>query len=343
MKKILLVNFSIFFYIYTAMSQNSDEIIDMAKAFTYYKGIEKSLDCIINKYPDLASNAQVQKYNLIKSHKSSEDFLKSKLVEILGGEYQKLEWELNQTVNCDLLTPQSSKDYLSNLFNDRIQGNHETYSEFVQLLLKYNPKYYNNNLKEFMDDFRTRYSTKGHPKSKGLHFSISFPKSWIVMDGTRPNIIMKAEDQRNKGMYLMLITKEFLSKSEFKIFLQDLGLDIKSKEYKEYIKDAVFTSEFINGLMDGTTEFKDPIKTKLDGLPALLYYSNTPNERAGMKMEIHQNTAIVIFKNYLIFISLGIAREENELQFDYSKIENGNVEMLFKSIINTLVIDDQWK
>lgn len=328
---------------FNAQTQSKEEILNMIKAFSYYNGIEKTLDCIIDKYPNLSTDAIVQKLKLIEAHKSSEDFLKGILMDKLGGEYYQLELQLTQAISCDLLTSQASREYLENLFNDRIQGNHNTYAEFVQLLLKYNPKYTNNNLKEFTDNFRTKYSTKDHPKSKGLHFSISFPKSWIILEGSRPNIIMKAEDQRNKGMYLMLITKEFLSKSEFKMIINEEGLDIKTREYKEFIKNSIFTEDFINGLREETTEFNVLSETKLDGQPALIYYSATPNERAGIQAEIHQNTAIVIYKNYLIFISLGVASVENSFKFDYSKIENGNMEMLFKSIINTLVIDDQWK
>ena len=343
MNKFIATAFLFLFLKFSTQAQSKVEIMDMIKAFSYYHGIERTLDCIIDKYPNLSPDAVIQKSKLIGHHRSSEGFLKGILMDKLGGEYYQLELQLTQAISCDLLTPQASKEYLENLFNDRIQGNHNSYAEFVQLLLKYNPKYSNNNLKEFTDNFRTKYSTKDHPKSKGLHFSISFPKSWIILEGSRPNIIMKAEDQRNKGMYLMLVTKEFLSKSEFKTFIYDEGLDIKTKQYKEYIKNSIFTTDFINDLREETTEFKVLNETKLDGQPALLYYSATPNERAGIEAKIHQNTAIVIYKNYLIFISLGVAIVENGLGFDYSKLENGNMEMLFKSIINTLVIDDQWK
>lgn len=341
--KFIITTFFILLFTLTAFSQNNGEVVEMVKAVSYFNGIEGSLDCIIRKYPDLQSNALGQKAKLNKWHKNSVDFLRSKLHEKLAGEYEKFELQLSQAINCDLITHQSSLDYLSNLFNDRIQGNNETYSEFVQLLLKYNPKYNNNNLKEFMDEFRTRYSTKDHPKSKGLDYSISFPKSWIVKDGSRPNIIIKAVDQRNSSLYLMLMTKEFMNKNELEKLISEEGLDIKSNIYKDWISDAIFTPEFISNSIEDASEFKEPVKTKLDGQPAILYYTKTPNERAGIKIEVHQNLAIVIYRNYLIFITLGAGGIENESTFDYSKLENGNIEMLFKSILNTLVIDEQWK
>ncbi|MBK7808494.1 MAG: hypothetical protein IPJ51_19720 [Saprospiraceae bacterium] len=154
----------------------------------------------------------INKMNLTIAHKSSVDSMKKVLYTLSKEKYQVLESLTKQIINCDLISNELSKDYLKNFTNDKVKGNHDIYNEFVQILLKYNPKYLNNNTKEFMDDFRTKYSTKNHPKSKGLNYTISFPKSWIVKEGERPNIIINAHDQRNQNISLVLMTKEFMTK-----------------------------------------------------------------------------------------------------------------------------------
>jgi hypothetical protein len=54
------------------------------------------------------------------------------------------------------------------------------------------------------------YSTKGHPKAKGINLNIKRPKSWIALDGDRPNIVQKFQSEKGKGRELVTVLIKYL-------------------------------------------------------------------------------------------------------------------------------------
>src|SRR5580765_5844585 len=45
--------------------------------------------------------------------------------------------------------------------------------------------------KEFLSGNKTRFSTAGHPKAKGVSMSLYYPRNWTAQEGERPNIVKK--------------------------------------------------------------------------------------------------------------------------------------------------------
>lgn len=323
-----------------AISQNNEQL-QMVKAVSYYYGMESSLDCIIKNYTDLKGEAMSNKMNVTIAHKSSVDSMKKVLYSISKEKYKELESLTKQFINCDIISHQISKDYLKNFTNEKIKGNHETYNEFVQILLKYNPKYKNNSIREFSDNYRTKFTTDGHQKSKGLNFSIEIPLSWDINEGSRPNIICKAINQRDNRMALLVMTKEYMSKQEFEEMLRNEP-DLTSNELNEILRKSVFTEAFMEELNSYNIGNKNIIKTKIDGQPAIMMNTITKNERVGNKIRVEQDMAMILYRNYLITITLGVSTNESVLS-NQSVVNEEKVDLLFKSILNSLVISDKWK
>src|SRR5262245_49354173 len=58
---------------------------------------------------------------------------------------------------------------------------------------------------EFTQGKTAKFSTKGHPKSKGAVFTIKYPQSWSAEEGERPNIVQKFASESGKGFEMALI------------------------------------------------------------------------------------------------------------------------------------------
>ena len=46
-------------------------------------------------------------------------------------------------------------------------------------------------LAEFRANQTIQYSTRGHAKSRGLHITLRYPRSWLPAEGDRPHIVQK--------------------------------------------------------------------------------------------------------------------------------------------------------
>lgn len=46
-------------------------------------------------------------------------------------------------------------------------------------------------LAEFRDNQTNQFSSRGHAKSRGLHITLRYPRSWLPAEGDRPHIVQK--------------------------------------------------------------------------------------------------------------------------------------------------------
>ena len=60
-------------------------------------------------------------------------------------------------------------------------------------------QYYTNPVEEFFVGFKQNYSSKDHPKAKGVHFAFEVPKSWNGKEGKRPNTLEQWTSQNGWG------------------------------------------------------------------------------------------------------------------------------------------------
>ena len=61
-------------------------------------------------------------------------------------------------------------------------------------------QYYTNPVEEFFVGFKQNYSSKEHPKAKGVHFAFEVPKSWNGKEGKRPNTLEQWTSQNGWGL-----------------------------------------------------------------------------------------------------------------------------------------------
>jgi hypothetical protein len=176
---------------------------------------------------------------------------------------------------------------------------------------------------EFAKGRANKFTTRGHPKSKGAVFTIKYPSAWRAAEGERPNIVQKFIGESSGGLEMAMI----LTKS--------LPAVITPAEIKEALSPAN-----LKGMVPvGATNVR-ATATKIEGEPARIIEFTTRQERAGLVFDMHMIT--------LMFFQ---GRSMVQLQFQVAGQSPGSVlqnrvaacRPLFQLMMNSIVFDDQWK
>src|SRR2546425_4957616 len=109
--------------------------------------------------------------------------------------------------------------------------------------------------KEFLDGNKTKFSTAGHPKAKGVKMSLYYPRSWVAQEGERPNIVQKFV---GKGQDALAIALIHISSPPF-----PAGTRISPSELEE-----ILTPDNLKDMLPDGATLISAKSTKIDGLPA---------------------------------------------------------------------------
>ena len=181
---------------------------------------------------------------------------------------------------------------------------------------------------EFAKSEFARYSTKGHPKSKGTSFTLKHPKSWIPKEGERPNIVQKFVSERGKGSEMAMIVT------------MALPLPAGTQLSQEDLAEILAPAELKTSLPPNAT-FIDAKATKIEGEPAGIVEYAMTEERAGLTVSLRV-VAFTFFQGTTMV----------QIQFQVGSIAGGSSDLparatafrpLFDQMMNSIVFDDKWK
>ena len=214
--RLKIVSIILFINLHTLISAqhpNSDNFQEKIMGISFSYGVENTLNNIANSYPELASRCSLAKLNFDLLHKQSISKMEKEVFKITGIPSEEYKMRIislatEQSRNLTISKFESVK-YLLNFENEIIHGNNDVSSQFISILLKNNPKYINSPIQEYMDGFKEKFTSNDHPKSKGLNFSIDYPKSWNKSEGRRPNIIINLISPDKKCNITVLIKDIF--------------------------------------------------------------------------------------------------------------------------------------
>jgi hypothetical protein len=127
-------------------------------------------------------------------------------------------------------------------------------------------------IKDFTTEKQKKFSTAGHPKSKGLNMTISYPKSWKALEGERPHIVQKFVSEGGSGLELALIITKQLPLPP--------GTVISENELKEF-----FSPTELRGMLPSGATFIGARPTQIEGLPAGILEYSMRQERAGKTID----------------------------------------------------------
>src|SRR6266511_5089905 len=132
----------------------------------------------------------------------------------------------------------------------------------------------------FQNGTAPKFSTKGHPKSKGAAFTIRYPPSWKAEEGERPNVVQKFVSESGRGLEMaMILTKSIPPNERF------TQADVQAALSPEGLKEFLPSGAKLLGVKT----------TKIEGEPAGLIEFSRRMERAGAEVDF-QTLMLVFFQ-----------------------------------------------
>ena len=332
----------------TANAQTKDReyYLDISKAIGYSYGIEITNNLIQEKFSDLSKNALMAQLEFNLAHGKAVVEMENEIATKMDmGKTEFKTQMLNQIstqFNLDNFSYSQANEYLKKFKPERIFGEDELYNNFVQILLRHNPRYNKIPAKEYLNNYRNKFTSNNHKKSKGLNLSIEYPTSWINQEGKRPNILQ--------------LIKSYDASCNMTILIKDIivgmGVDKStlSKEERDYIYSDAFADEMINDVFtyDYGREYVDGMgleavadfsyeKTKIDGQSAMLVKASGKLKRGILDMRVFAINYLIIYENYMINVGFMINSYDENLPEEKKKYE-----LLCELISSSLIFTDKW-
>lgn len=178
--------------------------------------------------------------------------------------------------------------------------------------------WYNTNFKVF--------STKNHPKSKGLNMSFKYPDNWISEEGERPNVVQKFTNDDDGYAMCLILTKSLPVPDDYTITDEEI--------------DQFFTLEEAGAMIPPGSELISFNKTRIEALPAGILEYRTQGERAGTAIELYIVSYVFIFRNVMVFFQCSVGdipdhRFRIKQQFELLR-------PVFKQMANSIILPDRW-
>lgn len=301
-------------------------INNMCEAVGFYIGQSLTLQHIKNNYKDLEQLSEVLRLKFDNKFRSSfvnMDLIISKEFSDWDKIKAKMGGKLNSMLGLDDLSKEDAINFLEEV-NMRLEG--DIPSPIAETILSFHPLYLNNPPQEFIDNFKKRYSSEENKKAKGLKFHIDFPQSWIAEDGNRPNIVKKMISQNGYGFVTVtLLVKE----------LPDLNISNLDE-----LKKLLPLNE-VGEMLPLNSKLIAADYTKIDNVPALWYDCKIIKEQNNESFMMKSKCFHIFYQNKMLFVGFAVGnKEQNEVYIDSSfKL----CKILFKSIVNSIVIFNQWE
>jgi len=183
-------------------------------------------------------------------------------------------------------------------------------------------------IQAFLGGQKTKYSTEGHPKAKGLSISIEYPSSWQQSEGERANTVQTFRSDASDGLLRMCL-----------LIVKDLPASMKQFTSKE-LSDQMFTQESLKETVPEGAIFIKGERTKYDDEPGAWMIFVTRTERAGARMETYCLQHMFIYSGTLVLLQCHIGGPPGS----GATVENEFARYLPLSQLlgNSIVIHDKW-
>lgn len=183
--------------------------------------------------------------------------------------------------------------------------------------------------KEFTSGNRTKFSTAGHPKSKGLDMVLSYPNSWSAQEGERPNIVQKFFSEGGRGLEGALIITKNLPLPP--------GTVISEDELKE-----LFAPAEMKAMLPRGANFIQARRTKIEGIPAGVLEYSMRQERAGLTFDSQFISYMFIYGTTLVQLQCMVTAGQPTSSVVLAR-KMDDFKPLFFLMANSIVLRDKWK
>jgi hypothetical protein len=312
------------------MSTKEPRLKQLSQAYGFIIGQQASLEVIEQKFPNLAidvKHAQFAFYSTALG--DGAQGVKRELSILLGDKWLQYEKEISAQVK-KLIEGQdlTRKQAIAFLEEVRERAKGKLPESILSTLLSAHPRFTENPGLELSAGWKQTFRTKGHPKAKGVDFSISFPASWSRREGYRPNIIQFFQSVVGHGPIMC------------NLMVKDIPLPAGYKPSNKEIKELFQPNELKDMVPEGG-KFIDAKSIFLEGTPAGMLVSDQTVQRLDLTLEMRMTQFITIQEKSMIFIQFMVAKMDDssesldELQKKYLPT--------YKAIANTFILNDKYK
>ncbi len=181
-------------------------------------------------------------------------------------------------------------------------------------------------LQAFISGHKTKYSTEGHPKAKGINISIEYPSYWQISEGESPNVIQQFTSEGTNTLIQCLI----LIKNQ-PFFMRFFS--------SKHISDVMFSSKTIKELTPEGAIFIKGEKATYDGQPGAWLIYAMQSERAGLTAETYMIQHIFLYSGKMIMLQCGVgglANSSPKVEQEFTRYRP-----VFQLIGNSIIIHDK--
>ena len=182
---------------------------------------------------------------------------------------------------------------------------------------------------EFASGHRTKYSTEGHPKSKGISMTIHYPKSWRAKEGDRPNVVQNFVSDGGQGFEIAMIQTYYTK--------LPAGTMMSEKEQLN-----LFTPSELKRFVPPEMTFISAMSTRIDRVPAGIVEYSARTESAGQVIDSQSIHYIFFYGNIMIQFHCMVAMGQGATTVALTQKMN-KFRPLFTAMASSIVLMNQWK
>lgn len=207
----------------------------IASALILVEGQSQSLDGITSKYPELREKVMTARSEFRRAFGAAVVSADAYLLERTSSEETSWSDRKQEVVERALtaldfsqVSQKEARDYIKTV-QQRTLG--DMPEGVYRALVFFHPRYAKHPHLELVDDYETKYESKGNPKALGMNVMLIVPRSWSPEDGDRPHVVQKFESPDETASVMLIIrdaNSELTADSD-----EELLRYLSSQEYLE--------------------------------------------------------------------------------------------------------------
>lgn len=265
----------------------SSLVEDLARTFGFCLGQHYTLDQLRREHPEMQAQVKLAEMKWNLAFEKAEAGVEARLKEIFGEKWEGVRASMHAQMEPALkqqnsgATPETIASFLQ-LVEKRSTGVIES-ANALEMLLSSDPRFVQAPEQEMARGFIGRFTTKDHPKAKGLELNLRHPLSWKKEEAERPNIVQKWTSDGGHGTDVFMLQ------------VRRFPAPLTAEEKAEVFSEAMAKELFGAGLLSYTT-------STLERMPVGISHFTNTAERLDFKLESRGVSFHLVFQD--VWISL---------------------------------------
>jgi len=299
---------------------------DLAKTFGFCYGQRLSLTQLRQMFPDLDAQIMLTEMQWNSAFKEAEAGVEARLKAFGPDQWEDTRAKMIAQFE-PVLKQQNSKATREIAINflevvqQRAKGALDSPNR--EMLLASHPKFVKSPELEFATGYTGTFSSKGHPKAKGVELTIRYPLSWKQLEADRPNIVQKWTSDGGHGTDIFMVqVRKFPAlptpQESAELFTESFA--------KEMFEEGGTTLSYTTG--------------RLEKLPVGIVHFTQTTKRLDLSVDtrgvfyylVHEDAFIAL--QFMCYTPGGAEAKEARIK---------QLEPLIKGIVNSLVLPTNYK